>query len=327
MATSFTNGLSYEVKHDPKIFAEVLAKSYTLDNENISIIPNVKATSVKINKFGATKSGLVQTDGRDCAWTPNGAVTLGEKTINLAELKVQVEICKEDLDELLSQEQYKSIKRGEVPPEFEDILVSTLQNAIGQDNERFIWTATTTGSADPVNGLVAQLTADSDVIDYAMTAPSVSSIAANVAGAINSLPIPVLDANDTASSKEERVFAYISPANWRLLLMAFSNASIAPTNTNVQMPNWTKQGEGDSLRIFYLGVEVVKAGIDNNHIVVGQKGNLIVATDLMEDATLTAESGKEPTTKNKLFIEAKYKFGVGYAYGSEIVLATYTAEG
>lgn len=323
------SALSYDSKRDAKVFAELMAKAYTLANDLISVIPNVKTSSVKVNKFGATKSGLVQVDGRDCAWDPNGTLTFADKEVTPANLKVNTQLCAEDLDKILSQATYASVKRGEVPPTIEEAILESLQNAVGVDNESFIWTASVSGGA-PLDGIITQAVADAATnsgagteFTSANTVTGTTITSANVMGEVikvyDKIPQAVLDANDNAASKYDEVKIYVSPKTFRFLMQALSSTD-ARTDNNVQLPAFTKEGDAKNLRIFYLGIEIVKAGVGDNTMFAAQVGNLVLATNLLEDANLRGKMGTNPDTEEILYIKGKYRLAATYVYGTECVL-------
>lgn len=319
MSTTVVNALSYDSKRDAKVFAELLAKSYTIENDNISIIPNIKTSSVKVNKFSATKSGLVQEDARNCAWDANGTLTFGEKEIVPANLKVNVELCKEDLDQLLSQETYKSVKRGEMPPAIEDVILEQLQNAIGQDNEKLIWTASKTGG-DACDGIITQATTDANVVKVSGTTLSSANVLAEIVKVYDAMPQEMLDANDKATSNADAVKIFVSPKTFRFAMQALSNQPSAPTNTNVQLPSFTKEGDAKNLRIFYLGIEIVKAGVGDDTMFAAQIGNLVLATNLLEDANLKGQDGVGAKEEGMYYVKAQYRLAATYVFSTECVL-------
>lgn len=312
------SALSYDSKRDAKVFAELMAKAYTLANDLISVIPNVKTSSVKVNKFGATKSGLVQVDGRNCAWEPNGTLDFSEKEIIPANFKVNTQLCAEDLDKILSQATYASVKRGEVPPTIEEAILESLQNAVGVDNEGFIWTASKTGGA-AVDGIITQAAADSDVVKVTGTTITSANVMGEVIKVYDAIKQEVLDANDKAASKYDEVKIYVSPKTFRFLMQALSSTD-ARTDNNVQLPAFTKEGDAKNLRIFYLGIEIVKAGVGDNTMFAAQVGNLVLATNLLEDANLSGKMGTNPDTEEILYIKGKYRLAATYVYGTECVL-------
>lgn len=312
------SALSYDSKRDAKVFAELMAKAYTLANDLISVIPNVKTSSVKVNKFGATKSGLVQVDGRDCAWEPNGTLDFSEKEIIPANFKVNTQLCAEDLDKILSQATYASVKRGEVPPTIEEAILESLQNAVGIDNEAFIWTAAKTSGA-AVDGIITQAAADSEVTKVSGTTITSANVMGEVIKVYDAIKQEVLDANDKAASKYDEAKIYVSPKTFRFLMQALSSTD-ARTDNNVQLPAFTKEGDAKNLRIFYLGIEIVKAGVGDNTMFAAQVGNLVLATNLLEDANLIGKMGNNPDTEEILYIKGKYRLAATYVYGNECVL-------
>lgn len=330
MATTLTtSGLSYDVKHNPEIFGNLLEGAHTLKNGNISVLPNVKSNQIKLNKFTTTKSGLVQEDDRDCAWEPNGAITLAEKTVSLVNLKVQMEICLDELDKLYSQEQYKAVRRGEMAPDFETFVLKYVQNAIDLDNESFIWTASVSSGA-PLDGIITQAVADAATnsgagteFTSANTVTGTTLSSANILGEIvkvyNKIPQAVLDAHYQAQKDEDKCKIFVPATAFRYAMQALSSSS-APTDVNVQLPAFTKEGDAKNLRIFYLGVEIVIANVGTNNMFAAQVGNLVVVTDIMSDATIEGERGKEMKTKNIYYMECKYKFAATYVKGDECVL-------
>lgn len=310
MAQLIVNNITATAKQDPELFYNALQGSNTIKNDYFRVLAKVKTDSVLVNKL-TVDTGLSQADGRDCSWDPTKAATLDSKELELGKFKVNGEQCIEALDSFLSQAQYDAYKLGEMPKEVEGVLMDRISKSIGLDIEKYIWTATE--GADGVDGIITKATADDDVIDVAGTTLTVSNVLGEVEKVYNAIPQAVLD-EQYGNPEDAKVRIFVSPKTYRFVRQALSTT---PTDFNVTSPSWTL----DNGVVAYMGIEVcVAQGMADNKMLAAAKQNLILATDLMSNAEITGEQGKNLKDNGIFYIKANYRLCADYIFGSEVVL-------
>lgn len=312
------NNISAVGRQNPDIFTNALQSAPTIKNDYLRVITNVKNDSVIVNKLGIPTS-ISQADGRNCAWNPSDGAALDSKEIDLAPMKVNIEICNDELDSLFSQAQYDATRLGLMPASFQEVLMARLEKSLGLDIEYLVWSANSS-DADTVDGLIVKAAADEDVIavtgDEALSA---DNILEEIAKVYDAIPQSVLDEQFFDPSNKVRIF--MGGKAYRFLRQALSTA---PTNTNVQLPSFTI----DNGVIAYLGVECVYAqGIGDDIMFAAGKQNLVLATNLLEDATLKVEAGKTLVDENKVYVKSQYRIAADYIFSDEVVLYTVDEDG
>lgn len=305
------NNVAGSFQQAPELFVNALEAAPSVEKNYLRIIPNIKAESVMLNKL-TVAGGLSQADGRDCAWDAGEAAAVDAKEVELGDEKVNLEQCIDALDSIMSQAQYAATKRGELAPSFEQVLMDRLNKALGQDIEYFIWRASASGS-DNVDGIEAKLAADEDVVIVEGDADGlgVTNIKAEVAKVYDAIPQAVLDEADFAPV-EGKVRIFMNSKAYRFLLQALSTASSEYVVVN---PGWTMV---DGV-VSYLGVEIAVAGLSDNTMIAAAYQNLVLCTNLLEDAVLKGERGKNMTDENIYYIKAQYRIAADYIFSDEVV--------
>lgn len=311
MATNFlTNNIVATSQESPEVFYNALQGSQTIDKGYFDVIPGVKKDSITLDKL-TIGSGIVKQDLRDCAWDPENVGELGQKTVTVGNLKVNLEQCIDSLDSLLSQERYNATKRGEIAPDVETLLLNRLGRAVGLDIEKLIWNAAI-ASGDPIDGVLTEAYADVDTIKVTGTTINATNALTEVEKVYAVIPQAVLD--EQYANPDAQVSIFVGPTTYRFVRQALSTT---PTNVNVTLPSWTI----DNGEVYYLGIRVaVATGIPTNTMFAGAKNNLKVVTNLLEDAELTAERGTTLKDKNMMYIGSQFKLQATYVNSEEVVI-------
>lgn len=310
MAELIVNNIEATAKQNPELFYNALQGSNTIKNDYFRVLAKVKTDSVLVNKL-TVDTGLSQIDGRNCAWDPTKAATLDSKELELGKFKVNGEQCIEALDSFLSQAQYDAYKLGELPGSVEDVLMGRIAKSIGLDIEKYIWTGVK--ATDGVDGIITKATADADVVDVAGTTITVNNVLGEIEKVYGAIPQAVLD-EQYGNPDDAKVRIFVSPKTYRFVRQALSTT---PTDFNVTSPSWTL----DNGVVAYMGIEVVVAqGMADDKMLAAAKQNLILATDLMSEANLEGEQGKNLKDKGIFYIRANYRLVADYIFGNEVVL-------
>ena len=140
MATTTNISSSYAGKDAGQYISLAMKESKTL--AALTIMENVKFKST-IRTFAG--SSLIQNES--CDFTPTGTLGLGEKVITTKELKLNVELCKQDLLSAWEVEQMGSGANNRQTPQFHAFVMSYLADSIAASTEENIW-----AGADAVGG-------------------------------------------------------------------------------------------------------------------------------------------------------------------------------
>lgn len=106
-------------------------------------------------------------DGSDCAFNPLDEITLSQREINVAAIKVDGQICPETL--LGKYAEYLvRINATENDLPFEQYILDTLVKQINKKIETLIWQGDTSNS-DLIDGFLTQFAADTNVISATLT--------------------------------------------------------------------------------------------------------------------------------------------------------------
>ena len=144
-------------------------------------------------------------DGSDCAFNPLDEITLSQREINTAPIKVDGQICPETL--LGKYAEYLvRINATENDLPFERYIIDALIAQINKGIETLIWTGDSSGT-DPIDGFLTQFSADSDVITATLT--SVADAYTAVKTVYFAMPEETLDKGGVI---------FVDPAIFRALL-------------------------------------------------------------------------------------------------------------
>tara|TARA_R110000772_G_C13305494_1_gene439292 strand:+ start:893 stop:1861 length:969 start_codon:yes stop_codon:yes gene_type:complete len=267
---------TYAGEASADFIAAALLSAKTLDNNLITIHPNVKYREV-IQKLDV--SGIVQ--DASCDFVSAGAVAVSERQLTPKELQVNLDLCKQTF-----VNSWEALSLGysafdEIPRNFTDYLVSYVGGKVAEATETSIWqgNVATNGQFGGFDAaFVASIAAGgaTDVLPAlangtgAVVTGAITS--ANVLERLNDLysTIP-----DTVFGKEDLVI--YAPTNvtkaYQQALSGVVNVGSFNNNLNV--------GEKPSN---FQGIEIVHApGMKASTLVAAQKSNLHFGTGLMSD--------------------------------------------
>jgi hypothetical protein len=253
-----------------KYIAAALLSAKTLDNQYITILPNVKYKSV-------IQSVAVDSIVNDasCNFTTSGTVALSERILEPKELQVNLELCKQEFVDSWEALQLGFSAFDEIPKDFNDFLISYVGGKVAQATEESIWrgTAATNGQ---FQGIYTALS--SSVVAGGATAPVTSSVSgsitsANVLTALNAL----VDAIPATVYGKEDVLIYV-PTN---VVKAYQQALAGGAQGANGFNNQLNVGEKP---LNFNGIEMAFCpGLGASAMVAAQKSNLYFGTGLLSD--------------------------------------------
>jgi hypothetical protein len=271
--------------------------------EEFKLIPNVKS---KI-KLAQLNIGNILQDA-DCSFSSTGEGTLDQKAFEVCPIKINLEYCQRTFEvNYLSELLRPGSNNAEVmPASVEAFLLEQAALKVSADTEKLVWQGNTATASYPLSlcdGLEKQLLADGTVIDVAGTASlTVANIIGELTKVYNAIPQEII------GDEDYRIF--LSPS----ALRAYRQALAAASSEAYYMQNYAE--------IHFLNVRLSEApGITANRMVASRKSNLLLLTDLMSDfEDVQVLPQKNVTGVPVVRMIGEFKFGVGYIYGSEVVL-------
>jgi hypothetical protein len=251
-----------------KYIAAALLSAKTLDQEAVSIMPNVKYKSV-IQKLDV--SGIVH--DASCDFTTSGSVALSERILEPKELQVNLELCKSEFVSSWEALQLGYSAFDEIPASFNDFLVSYVGGKVAEKTEEDIWTGLSANNGE-FKGFLPAMSASAatgGATDVIQSAASGSITSSNVISKLEALETAIPNA---VYGKEDLVI-YI-PTN---VAKAYQQA-IGANYAN----GWNNQVTVGMKPLDYNGIPLVHCpGMTASYMVAAQKSNLFFGTGLLSD--------------------------------------------
>jgi len=269
----------------------------------LTLIPNVKS---KIKLAFSDLGNILQAD--DCSFSATGEGSLNQKTMDVCDLKVNLEYCATTFEaNYLSLQLRAGSNSDEVmPASYAEYVVGYVAEKVSSDLEITMFKGDTGTSSYPLNlcdGLVKQLLADGSVIDVSATASTITST--NIVGELNR----ILEAVPADVRNQTNFKIFISNA------MAFSYKQAQAATTGGLFLVGDKE-------LNYLGYRLIPtSGLDAKQAIAFNSDKVFFLTDLTSDwdEVLLIPQRNISGARTERFVTS-LKFGVNYLYGSEIVL-------
>jgi len=259
---------TYAGENAGKYIAAALLSAKTLDQEAVTIMPNVKYKSA-IQKLDV--SGIVQ--DASCDFTTSGSVALSERILEPKELQVNLELCKSEFLTSWEALQLGYSAFDEIPASFNDFLVSYVGGKVAEATEQSIWTglAASNGQFKGFLPAMSASAATGGATDVIQSAASGSITSSNVIAKLEALETAI---PDTVYGKEDLVI-YI-PTN---VAKAYQQA-VGANYAN----GWNNQVTVGAKPLDYNGIPLMHCpGMSSSYMVAAQKSNLFFGTGLMND--------------------------------------------
>jgi len=290
-----------------KYIAAALLSAKTLDNQYITILPNVKFKSV-IQKIAV--DSIV--NDASCNFTTSGTVALSERILEPKELQVNLELCKQEFVDSWEALQLGYSAFDEIPKDFNDFLISYVGGKVAQSTEISIWqgAAATNGQFGGIYNALS-----SSVVAGGTNAPVTSSVSgsitsANVLTALNAL----VDAIPATVYGKEDVMIYV-PTN---VVKAYQQALAG----GAQGANgWNNQMNVGEKPLNFNGIELAFCpGLASSAMVAAQKSNLYFGTGLLSDhnEVRVLDMANLDGSQNYRII-MRYTAGTQFGIGQDIV--------
>ena len=307
---AFTTTSNFAGKAAGFYISAALKQAVSLDY--LTSIENIKFKS-NIQKMDATVSPIA---AATCDFTGAGTLALTEKVLEPKNLQINLDLCKSTLLDSWEALQMRAGAGAPPPASFDDYVISSMGDIIGQATENSIWAGAANAGGDFVGftgaGAAGWLRAGNDatVVQAVLTggagvAPVVGTIIADIQAGLDAVPAAVIGKED--------LHIYLNQKNYQLYVQAIS--ALGYLNAyNMQ---------GDYVPMFN-GIKIaVCNGLQNAAIVVAEKSNMFFGTDLLSDATrinlldMAALDGSD-----NMRMVARYSAGTQTGVGADIVLVS-----
>ena len=291
-----------------KYIAAALLSAKTLDNQYITIMPNVKFKSV-IQKIAV--DGIVQ--DASCDFINSGTVALTERVLEPKELQVNLSLCKQEFVDSWQALQLGYSAFDEIPKDFNDFLISYVGGKVAQATEESIWRGTNATNGQ-FGGIYNALS--SSVVAGGTNAPVTSSVSgsitsANVLTALNSL----VDAIPQEVYGKEDLMIYVPTNVVKAYQQALAGGSAGANGFNNQLNVGEKP-------LNFNGIEMAFCpGLASSAMVAAQKSNLFFGTGLLSDynEVRVLDMANLDGSQNYRII-MRYTAGTQYGIGSDIAI-------
>ena len=275
--------------------------------EYLTMMENVK---FKSNIQKQALSGVLA--DATCNFTEAGTLAMTEAVLEVKNLQVNLDLCKETLLDSWEALQMRAGAGAPPPASFDDYVISYMAGVIADGTEGGIWlgTAAGAGSFQGFVGTGGYLLAaqDATVVQVdndggAGTAYTAANIIANLQDLTAAIPAAVY--------VKEDLHIYMSPKTFRLYISAVSTLGYINA--------YSMNKEYDAV---FEGVKIaVCPGMKNDAMVAAQKSNLFFGTDLLSDATrITILDMAALDGSDNMRLVARYSAGVKQGIGADIVL-------
>jgi len=256
--------------------AAALLSARTLDNQLVTIKPNVKYKEV-IQKVDV--SSLVA--DASCDFTATASASIAERILEPKELQVNLQLCKQEFVDSWNALQLGYSAFDEIPRNFNDFLVSYVGGKVAEKTEQDIWSgvSTTNGEFGGFETAFSASVASAGATDVLPARTDGSG--AIISGSITSGNVldklqAVYDTIPAAVYGKEDLVIYVGSKVAR----AYQSALSGVTNVG-SFNNQLNVGEKPSN---FQGIEIVLCpGMSDDKIVAAQKSNLFFGTGLLSD--------------------------------------------
>jgi hypothetical protein len=270
------NNSTYAGEAAADYIAAALLSARTLDNNLVTIKPNVKYKEV-IQKVDV--SSLVA--DASCDFTATASASIEERILQPKELQVNLELCKSEFVDSWNALQLGYSAFDDIPRNFNDFLVSYVGGKVAEKTEQDIWSGDSSVNGE-FGGFETSLSASAATLLTTAVQPArTDGDGAIVSGSVTSGTViaklqAVYDTIPSSVYGKEDLVIYIGSKVARAYQSALSGVSnVGAYNNQLNV------GEKP---LNFQGIELVLCpGMSDDIIVAAQKSNLFFGTGLLSD--------------------------------------------
>jgi len=298
---ALTDNTTFYGKDAEGFFKKVLTTGVA--KNELSLIPNVKS---KIKLAYSDLGNILQAD--NCDFSASGEGSLNQKTMEVCDLKVNLEYCATTFEANYLSMQLRAGSNNEevMPSSYAEFVVNYVAEKVASDLEITMFKGDTGTSSYPLNlcdGLVKLLLDDAAVLDVTATASTMTSTI--VIGELNR----VLQAVPAEVRQQPNFKIFVSQE----IAFAYKQAQASTTGGLFMV--------GDK-ELNYLGFRLIPtSGLTANQMIAFNSDKVFFLTDLTSDwdEIIIIPQRNISGARTERFATS-LKFGVDYLYGGEIVL-------
>lgn len=271
----------------------------TLSTNGISVQTNVKYKR-KIKKLAS--SDIVQAGS--CDFTPTSGLTITEASLEPCEYKINETICFEDIYQTWdSADMAAGINNENLPQSLLDAITEAYVKQFAHEVEEMIWQNNyPSGSSDCFTGFLRQLL-DGGAVTGATSAVTSSNIVTLLNKAYALVPSCIL-----SKPKSE-------------LVIFLSHKALAMYEMNLATQGVRTSIEAGVPTLYGIELKAISGLPDDDIIIIGERANFFVGTDLMADFNeIKLIDMRQTTGDEALRFILKAKLDVAVAYPAEVVV-------
>jgi hypothetical protein len=300
-----------------KYIAAALLSAKTLDNKNITIMPNVKYKEV-IQKIAV--DSIV--NDASCNFVTSGTVALSERVIEPKELQVNLELCKQNFVASWEALQLGYSAFDEIPKDFTDYLISYVGGKVAEATENSIWQGNSATNGQ-FAGLLPALSASAAAGGTGAVVKSTASGSINSSNVLAKLDALVNSIPNTVYGKEDLVI--YAPTN---VIKAYTQALSGVQIVNGAQTALAANGVDNKMTagpkpLNFNGIDLVwSPGMTDSYLVAAQKSNLFFGTGLLSDYNEVRVLDMAQIDGSQNFrIIMRYTAATQFGIGEDIVIA------
>ena len=271
--------------------------------QEVTLLPGVKS---KIKLASNDLGNILQAE--DCAFSAAGEGTLAQKTMEVCDIKINLEYCATTFEQNYLSAQLRAGSNSDqvMPDSYAQFVLASVAEKTAADIEKIMFqgdTGTTSYPLSLCDGLIKTMLADGTVVDVSATASTI--VSTNVIGELNR----VLNAVPAQIRAKADFKIFVSQE----IAFAYKQIQAATTGGLFMV------GDKD---LNYLGFKLVAtSNLSAKQMIAFSAANVFFLTDLASDfdaITIIPQRNISGARTERLV--ASLKFGIDYMIGAEIVL-------
>lgn len=311
MATTTNITTTYAGEFAGEYIAAALLSAPTLDQEGVTIKPNVKFKEV-IKTYAIDD---IVKDGT-CDFTDTSTLTLAEQILEPETFQVNLELCKADF-----RNDWEAVSMGysahdNLPPTFSDFMIAHTAEKVAQKMEKNIWQGSNALTGE-FAGFLELLSGDTAVVDVTATTVDSSNVIAELGKVADAIPATIYGKEDLNIYVPQNVArAYVRA------LGGYAANGVGAAGTNDAGTQWFAGRGVGNIGLSFDGINLfVCDGLPSNKMVAAQKSNLFFGTGLLSDHNeVKVLDMADLDGSQNVRVIMRFTGAVQYGIGSDIVL-------
>ena len=311
MATTTNITTTYAGEFAGEYIAAALLSAPTLDQEGVTIKPNVKFKEV-IKTYAIDD---IVKDG-SCDFTDTSTLTLAEQILEPETFQVNLELCKADFRSDWEAASMGYSAHDNLPPNFADFMVAHTAEKVAQKIEKNIWQGSNALTGE-FAGFLELLSGDAGVIDVTATTVDASNVVAELGKVADAIPATIYGKEDLNIYVPQNVArAYVRA------LGGYAANGVGAAGTNDAGTQWFAGRGVGNIGLSFDGINLfVCDGLPSNRMVAAQKSNLFFGTGLLSDHNeVKVLDMADLDGSQNVRVIMRFTGAVQYGIGSDIVL-------